>query len=145
MNKILTALFAAAFCCGCVSLAGSYSYIPIGPQDLTRTVGDGKKMPVFITREEIKRPWAALGLMRVKNLPYKHDVIRQETERLKAEAAKKGADALIINQYIEENSHNAYPVTLAAYLVKYLDNLSDEDKIKVQEFAAAQIIENEAK
>jgi hypothetical protein len=142
MNKIWAVLFFAAFCCGCLSLTGSYSYIPVGPQDLTQTVSDGKKMPVFIAREEIKRPWAALGLMRVKKLPYKRDVIRGETERLKSEAAKKGADAIIVNQYVEENAQDAYPVTLAAYLVKYLDNLSDEDKIKVQEFAAVQAIEN---
>ncbi|MDR1123047.1 MAG: hypothetical protein LBL61_00160 [Elusimicrobiota bacterium] len=142
MNKLFIFALVALFCGGCVSLAGSYSYIPIGPQDLTQTVSDGKKMPVFIAREEIQRPWAALGLMRIKNLPYKRDVIRQETERLKAEAAKKGADAVVINQYVEENARSAYPVTLAAYLVKYLDDLPDEDKIKVQEFAATQAIEN---
>ena len=38
-------------------------------------------------------------------------------------------------QYFDENVTNRRPVTLAANLVKYLDDLSEEDKEKVLQFA----------
>lgn len=47
----------------------------------------------------------------------------------------KCAQAVIVNQYFEEQADVAYPVTLAAYLVRYMDNVSDEDKVKIDEFA----------
>ena len=137
-------LLAAALLCACASLTGNYSYIPIGPQNLSQTVHDPQKMPVFTTREAVQRPWASLGLIRIKNLPYKREVIMREVDRIKSEAAKKGADAVIINQYFDEGADKAYPVTLAAYLVKYLDNLSEADQYKILDFAAKTAIEDAA-
>lgn len=141
MKKILP-LFLIILFCGCVSLTGTYSYIPIGPQNLSQTVADYKKMPVFVKRDDITRPWASLGLMRVKNLQNNREIISAEIEKLKALAAKKGADAVIINQYFDENAPSKYPITIAVYLVKYLDQLSEADQQKVQDFAAQAAIEN---
>jgi len=142
MKKLLP-LFLLALFCGCVSMTGTYSYIPVGPQNLSQTITDSKTMPVYVAREDITRPWAGLGLMRIKNLPNDRTVIAGEIEKLKLEAAKKGADALIINQYFEENAPTMkYPVTIAAYLVKYLDELSEADQLKVQQFAQQAAMEN---
>jgi uncharacterized small protein (DUF1192 family) len=134
--SVLTLLY------GCVSLGGDYSYIPIGPQNLSVQITNSKDMPVFTLREEITRTWASLGLMRVKNIPNDKSVISNEIEKIKAEAAKKGAQALIINQYFDDNTPNSNPVTVAAYLVRYLDNVSAEDKQKIDEFVANTAIEN---
>jgi hypothetical protein len=128
--------------CACATLTGSYSYIPVGPQNLSAQVEDPKNMPVFISRNDITRPWASIGLMRVKNLPNDRTVTVKQLERIKAEAAKKGANALIVNQYYDDDADPAYPITIAAYLVKYLDGLSDEDKAKIEQFATQAAIEN---
>lgn len=119
----------------CATLTGSEDYIPIGPQNLSIQVKNYKTLPVFVTRAEVKRPWASLGLYRIKNLPNNRQVIYNEIERIKKFSASKGAEAVIVNQYFEDNSDSAYPVTLAAYLVRYMDNVSAEDKAKMDEFS----------
>ncbi|MDR0645476.1 MAG: hypothetical protein LBG46_00335 [Elusimicrobiota bacterium] len=141
MKNIFVLFFLASFC-GCISMGGNYSYIPIGPQNLSVQITNAKDMPVFAMREDIQRPWASLGLMRVKNLPNDKSVINNEIEKVKAEAAKKGAQAVIINQYFDDNSPNSNPVIVAAYLVRYLDDVSAEDKQKIDEFLASTVIEN---
>ena len=138
-----TLIILTALLCACATFSGgSYSYIPIGPQNLSITVTDPKKMPVYITREDVNRPWASLGLIRAKNLPYKREVISREVDRIKSDAAKKGADAVIINQYFDENADKAYPVTLAAYLVKFLDEVSEADQQKILDFSSKAAIES---
>jgi uncharacterized small protein (DUF1192 family) len=141
MKNIFIVFFLILFY-GCISMRGNYSYIPIGPQNLSVQITNAKEMPVFVMREDIKRTWASLGLMRVKNLPNDKNVINSEIEKIKAEAAKKGAQAVIINQYFDDNSPNSNAVTVAAYLVRYLDEVSAEDKQKIDEFVASTVIEN---
>lgn len=133
--KRIYILAALVLLSACATLTGSEDYIPIGPQNLSVQITDYKKMPVFITRAEIKRPWASLGLYRIKNLPNNRQVIIKEIDSIRKFAAAKGAQAVIVNQYFEEQADVAYPVTLAAYLVRYMDNVSDEDKVKIDEFA----------
>lgn len=142
MKKFLPLILITLLCACATISGGSYSYIPIGPQNLSITVKDPKKMPVYVAREDVKRPWASLGLIRIKNLPYKREVLSREVDRIKADAAKKGADAVIINQYFDENADKAYPVTLAAYLVKFLDEVSDADQQKILDFASKAAIES---
>jgi hypothetical protein len=142
MRKLLLLFGAVVMFCACVTLTGTYSYIPIGPQNLSVRVEDSKSMPIFISRTDIKKPWASIGLMRIKNLPNDRKVITRELDKIKSESAKKGADALIVNQYFEDAYETQYPVTIAAYLVRYLDDVSDEDKAKIEEFATQAAIEN---
>jgi len=141
--KKLSSLFLIILFCGCVSLTGTYSYIPIGPQNLSQTVTDYKKMPVFTYFEEIKRPWARLGVMRVKNLPNDREVINAEIDKLKAKAAKKGADAVIINRDFDENAASPkYPINIAMALVRFMDKMSEEDQQKVADFAPQAAMDN---
>ena len=140
--KNFTLILLAALLCACASLSGTYSYIPIGPQNLSITVPDPKKMPVYTSRDDVGRSWASIGLIRIKNLPYNRDVITREVERIKTNAAKKGADAVIINQIFDEHADKSYPVTLAAYLVKYLDIITDADMRKIADFTTKSAIEN---
>lgn len=141
--KLFPLVLAAAFLCACATLTqGKYSYIAIGPQNLEVRVSDPATMPVYTSRSDIGRPWASLGLMRLNGLPNDRELIGAEILRLKTEAAKKGADAAIINQYFEENSPSAYPISLAVYLVKYLDDLSEADQKKIEAFAQQAAIEN---
>ena len=133
--KRIYILAALVLLSACATLTGSEDYIPIGPQNLSVQITDYKKMHVFITRSEIRRPWASLGLYRIKNLPNNREVILREVEGIKKFAASKGAQAVIINQYFEEQADVSYPITLAAYLVRYLDQVSAEDKAKIDEFA----------
>lgn len=135
MKKLYFLSFLVILFSACATMNGTYSYIPVGPQDLSIQVKDPKTMPVYISRNEVDRPWASLGLIRIKNLPNDITVIAKEIDNIKTQGAKKGAQALILNQYFEENAADAaYPVTLAAYLVRFLDDVSDEDKIKIEEF-----------
>ncbi|MDR0953423.1 MAG: hypothetical protein LBM71_04475 [Elusimicrobiota bacterium] len=142
MKKFIYLLPLVLFLSACASLSGNMDYIPVGPQNLSARVADPKAMPVYITRAEITRPWGALGLMRIKNLPNDKEVIRREIERLKKDSAKKGADAIIVNQYFDEEGDPAYPVTLAAYLVKFLDNVTPEDETKIYEYGRMAAMEN---
>ncbi len=133
--KRIYILAALVLLSACATLTGNQDYIPIGPQNLSVQVTDYKKMPVYVARAEITRPWASLGLYRIKNLPNNRQVILREVEGIKKFAASKGAQAVIVNQYFEEQADVAYPITLAAYLVRYLDQVSTEDKAKIDEFA----------
>lgn len=141
MKKLLI-LTVVVFLSACASLSGSQSYIPIGPQDLSVQVKKPESMPIYVTRSEIKRPWASIGLLRIKNLPNDRAVINRELNRIKRIAAQKGAQALVVNQYFEDNADTGYPITLAAYLVKFLDNVNDEDKAKIDDFAKMAAMEN---
>jgi len=137
---LLPALLLAA---ACTTLTGNYSYIPVGPQNLSVQVTDYKNIPIYINRSDITRPWSGIGLMRVQNLPNNQTVLAGQIESLKKKGAQKGADALIINQYFDDdNPGNPYPITLAAYLVKYLDNVSAEDKAKIEAFSKQAAIAN---
>lgn len=139
--KRIYILAALVLLSACATLTGSQDYIPIGPQNLSVQVTDYKKMPVYVARAEIKRPWASLGLYRIKNLPNNREFILREIDGIKKFAASKGANAIIVNQYFEEQSDVAYPVTLAAYMVRYMDNVSSEDKAKIDEFSKVAAME----
>lgn len=126
----------------CVSMHGKEDYIPVGPQNLSIKFTDGKDLPLFTHVTQIKRPWANIGLQRIKHLPDDPKIIEENIVRMKNFAAAHGADALLIKQYFDENEKRL-PITLATNLVKYLDDLSMEDEEKILNFAQTTAALNE--
>jgi hypothetical protein len=121
--------------------AGTRSYIPIGPQNLSVQITDISQMPVYTASSEVSRIWAPIGLVRIQNLPNDGRVLTKELEKIKTDAAKLGAQALVVNRYFDENG-GEYPVTIAAYYVKFMDRITTEDKEKVEAFASQAAIES---
>ncbi len=136
-SKISFAILFAAFALGCATMIGSDSYIPIGPQNLSIRIQekDASQMPVYTQRDEIKRPWAPIGLLRIQNLPSDPKAVFDAIERIKKLSAKKGAQAVIINQYVENAEPSSYPVTVGGYLVKFLDDLNEQDAKIIEDYA----------
>ena len=119
----------------CTSMQGKEDYIPVGPQNLSINVQNGKDLPIFTNVNQITRPWSNIGIQRIKHLPNDPQIIENSILKLQNFAAAHGADALLIKQYFDENDTNGRPITLATNLVKYLDNLSEEDIEKITKFA----------
>ncbi|MCR5504597.1 MAG: hypothetical protein K6E94_03405 [Elusimicrobiaceae bacterium] len=133
-NYILLALIAVSLT-ACISAQGKEDYIPVGPQNLSVQIKDGKDLPVFTNVTQITRPWGNIGVQRMKYLPNDPKVINATIAKFKNFAAAHGADALLIKQYYDEDAKNRRPITLATNIVKYLDNLTEEDDAKITEFA----------
>ena len=127
----------------CVNMQGREDYIPIGPQDLSIQVKDGKDLPVFTNVNQITRPWSNIGIQRIKDLPNDQKIIESSILRMQNFAAAHGANALLIKQYFDEDSTNGKPVSLATNLVKYLDNLNEEDIEKITQFAKIAALRSE--
>ncbi|MBO4707014.1 MAG: hypothetical protein J5594_00415 [Elusimicrobiaceae bacterium] len=119
----------------CVSMQGKEDYIPIGPQNLSIQVQDGKDLPMFTHVTQITRPWSNIGVQRIKNLPNDPKVVEASILRLKRFAAAHGANAILIKQYFDEDNTNHRPITLATNLVRYVDDISEEDMDKITKFA----------
>lgn len=135
MKKYLLLAFILSSLVACVSMQGKEDYIPIGPQNLSVQVKDGKDLPIFTHVTQITRPWSNIGIQRIKNLPNDPNVIEASILRLQNFAAAHGADALLIKQYFDQDNKNGRPITLATNLVKYLDNLTEEDIEIITKFA----------
>ena len=133
-NYILLTLIAFSLT-ACVVAQGKEDYIPGGPQNLSVQIKDGKDMPIFTNVSQIKRYWANIGVQRMKNLPNDPKVIQATILKFQNFAAEHGGDALLIKQYYDEDVRNRRPITIATNIVKYLDNLSEEDEKKITEFA----------
>ena len=137
MKKYLSLTLVLLVLTACASMQGKEDYIPIGPQNLSVQVKNGKDLPVFNNVNQITRPWSNIGIQRIKNLPNNPKVIEENIAHLKNLAAARGANALLIKQYFDENDTNGRPVTLATNLVKYLDDLNEEDTEIITKFAEA--------
>ncbi len=135
MKKYLFLTLLISSLTACVNLQGREDFIPIGPQNLSVQVKEGKDIPVFTNVNQITRPWGNLGIHRIKDLPNDQKIIESKIAHMQNFAAAHGADALLIKQYFDEESNSKYPVTLATNLVKYLDNLNEEDTQKITQFA----------
>ena len=133
-NYLLLTLIALSLT-ACVVAQGKEDYIPVGPQNLSVQIKEGKDMPIFTNVTQIKRPWANIGVQRMKNLPNDPKAINATILKFQNFAAAHGGDALLIKQYYDEDSRNRRPITLATNIVKYLDNLTVEDDQKITEFA----------
>ena len=127
----------------CVVTQGKEDYIPVGPQNLSVQIKDGKDLPIFTNVTQITRPWANIGVQRVKNLPNDPKVIQNAILKFQNFAAAHGGDALLIKQYYDEDAKNRRPITLATNIVKYLDNLTEEDDQKITQFARTAALNRE--
>jgi hypothetical protein len=134
MKIISTVALSAFLFSACASFTGGKDYIAIGPQNLSVQVKDYEKMPVFTDRADIKRIWSGIGLIRIKKLPKNLNVIKAKIAEIKKFSASRGANAVIIEQYFDGDSSPKRPIMLAGYLVKYLDDVSQEDSAKITEF-----------
>lgn len=125
----------------CASIIGKEDYIEIGPQNLSVQVTSPKDMPLILNSEQITKPWGSIGLLRIKDLPNDRKVIEDKIEYMKKFAAAHGAQALLIRRYFDEEAATDKPVSLAAHLVRYFDQVSKEDKEKMDEFAQVAAME----
>ena len=142
MKKYLFLTLVLCSLSACVSMQGKEDYIPIGPQNLSIQVKEGKDLPIFTNVNQITRPWSNIGIQRIKNLPNDPKVIEASILRLRNFAAAHGANALLIKQYFDEDNTNGRPITLATNMVKYLDDLNEGDIEIITKFAqTAAIIE----
>lgn len=137
MKKYLLATLVLFSLTACVSMQGKEDYIPVGPQNLSVQVQNGKDLPIFTNVDQITRPWSNIGIQRIKSLPNDPKVIEASISHLQNKAAALGANALLIKQYFDENNTNGHPITLATNLVKYVDDLSEEDLEIITKFATA--------
>ncbi|MBR4508314.1 MAG: hypothetical protein IKP23_02425 [Elusimicrobiaceae bacterium] len=131
MKKYL--IIATLFLGACTSFMGKTNYVPIGPQDLSRQVQNAKDMPVFANPDQVTEPSARIGFYQVQKLPKDQKVILKEIEKIKELAAKKGANAIIIKQYVNDDN-TAYPINLSSYFLKYMSSVSPEDAQKIENF-----------
>jgi len=145
MKKLLLPLISVFIFGACAAtLMGTTDYIPMGPDGLSVQVEDPATMPVFIYLTDIKEPWAPIGMYRIKNLPDNDKVIKAEILKIKKAAAAKGANAIILGQFSDDAaaSDGKPYLTLAAYFVKYASQITEEDKVKIQEYAELEKLRN---
>ena len=123
---------------------GTETYVPIGPQNLSRQVEDSKNMPVFSNPDQVSRPCSRIAFYQVQRLPNDVKVIQREVAKIKELAAKKGANAIFLKQYVNEDNRS-YPVSLSSYFLKYLDTITEEDEQKIIEFANSAVVSDNAR
>lgn len=124
---------------GCATLNQSnVDWIPIGPDFPATKVKD---IEIIGGREDVKRPYGNLGLLRIKNLKPQRESLLMGVEKGKKIAASKGADAIQIGQYSNAEEGVSNPrVTLIIYAIKYVDNLTEKDKEAIKKFEVIGIL-----
>ncbi len=135
MKKYL--IVAVLFLGACTSFMGKTNYVPTGPQDLSRNVQDIKNMPVFSGPVDI--PSSRIGFYQVQRLPNNPSVIKREVDKIKEFAAKRGADAIILKQYTNEDDPT-YPINLSSYFLKYLETMSPQDEEKIIKYLNSAVV-----
>ncbi|MBO7191247.1 MAG: hypothetical protein J6V32_04010 [Elusimicrobiaceae bacterium] len=134
MKKIMRMVFAGFLLAGCATLEqANVDWIAIGPTFAPTKVKD---LEIINGRDDVKRPYGNLGLLRIKNLRPDRDTLLMAVEKGKKIAASKGANAIQIGQYnsASDGLVSDPRVTLFIYAIKYVDNLTEEDKKAIEEF-----------
>ena len=124
---------------GCATLDHvNMDWIAIGPDFPPNKSG---KVEFVTGREDITRPYGNLGLLRIKNVDPDRESLRRGVERGRKFVASKGADAMLLGQYNSAEGGAAVPkVTLIIYAIKYVDDLSEEDKKAIEDFEVLGIL-----
>lgn len=139
MKAKWTVLLMGLFLAGCASLEmGNLDWIAIGPEFPPTKA---KEVEVIGGRGDITRPYGNLGLLRIKNLKPDRETIRMGIDRGRKFVASKGADAMQIGQYNSAEDGATDPrITLIIYAIKYVDNLTEEDKQAIEDFKVLGIL-----
>ena len=118
---------------GCATLnQGNGDWIAIGPEFPATKVQD---IEIVGGREDVKRPYGNLGLLRIRNLKPQRDSLLMGVEKGKKIAASKGADAIQINQLSNAEEGVSDPrTTLIIYAIKYVDHLTPKDEEAIEKF-----------
>ena len=124
---------------GCATLEQTnVDWIAIGPEFPPTKAKD---IAIIGGREDVKRPYGNLGLLRIKNLKPQRDSLLMGVEKGKKIAASKGADAIQIGQYNSAEDGATDPrVTLIIYAIKYVDNLTEEEEKAIEDFRVIGIL-----
>ncbi len=127
------AIFGVLLLVGCATLQqADTDWIPIGPEFPPTKAKD---IEIVSGRQDVTRPYGNLGLLRVKNVKPDRENILMGIEKGRKIAASKGADAIQLNQYNSAEDDAADPrITLIIYAIKYVDNLTPQDKKAIEEF-----------
>lgn len=113
-------------------------WIPIGPDF---PANKSKKVEIIASKDEIRRPYGNLGLLRIKSLTPDRDTLRRGIEKGRRFVAAKGADAVLVGQYNSAEDGATDPkVTLIMYAIKYVDNLTPEDEKAIEDFKVLGIL-----
>ena len=133
MKSTFYALFGVILLAGCASLQqADTDWIAIGPEFPPTKA---KNIQIISGRQDITRPYGNLGLLRIKNIKPDRGNILMGIEKSRKIAASKGADAIQVNQYNSAEDDAADPrITLIVYAIKYVDDLTPEDKKAIEEF-----------
>ncbi|WP_428898147.1 hypothetical protein Dip518_000338 [Parelusimicrobium proximum] len=118
---------------GCTTLAlnpqSGSDWIQIGP------LFDASKddVTVFVSKDEITRPYGYVGVQTIKNLKPQRDMMQSALALIKKSAKKHGGDAVIVGQYFDEDGGTGL-ITMSGHVIKYVDNLTDKDKLALEEY-----------
>ncbi len=133
MKKIIFLLGGVVLFFGCATLEqANVDWIPIGP-DFPPT--KAKNVEIISGRADVTRPYGNLGLLRIRNLQPTREDMLMGIEKGKRIAASKGADAIQVGQYNSAEDGVTDPrVTLIIYAIKYVDQLTEQDKQAIEDF-----------
>lgn len=139
MKKILLFVAGCLLLSACASMqTANIDWIPIGPEFPPTKA---KSIEVISDRSEVKRPYGILGLCRLMNLSPDRETLRMGVERGRKFIATKGADGMIIIPYNSAEDGDPNPrVTLSIYAIKYVDQLTEEDKKAMEDFEVLGIL-----
>ena len=139
MKKLRGILCLGVLLAGCVTLQQSnVDWIPIGPEF---PATKAKDIEIIGGRQGVTRPYGNLGLLRIHNLRPDRDSLLMGIEKGKKIAASKGADAIQVGQYNSAEDGATDPhVTLIIYAIKYVDNLTEQDKKAIEDFKVLGLI-----
>ena len=139
MKKIVFLLVAMMSLAGCATLEQTnVDWIAIGPEFPPTKAKD---IEVVSGRSDVTRPYGNLGLLRIKNLKPTREDLMMGIEKGKKIAASKGANAIQIGQYNSAEDGATDPhITLIIYAIKYVDNLTEQDKKAIEDFKELGII-----
>ena len=139
MKKLRAVMCLGILLTGCVTLEqNSVDWIPIGPEFPATKVKD---MEIISGRQDVTRPYGNLGLLRIKNIKPTREALLMGIEKGKKIAASKGADAIQIGEYSSAEDGASDPrITLIIYAIKYVDNLTEQDKKAIEDFKVLGIL-----
>lgn len=131
-------MLAAVFFCACATASKKMQWTAAGPAFAPRDIS---AIAVYRSKEEIKRPWGAIGVIHGERFSEDDPAaLNAEIEKARRLTAQNGGDAVIIleNRESEQQEKEGYAIVggsemfLSGYAIKYLDNLTplDDEAIK---------------